>query len=167
MVRGVRSHEPQHRTPTGCMPFHHLYLRPRSSPSLPLHPRTTRVLLYSYYSTSSNSTLLPRPTCSSSACRKTVSASCRQACINQPNPSHHSNALHSRRKLSKLMPDHILRNGHIMIHLPVVDLELQPHKVREDRRRSSLGSDGRLFLAGAWTGEREAGLVSQDGLGQW
>jgi hypothetical protein len=56
---------------------------------------------------------------------------------------------YSRRELSQLMPYHILRDGHIMINLPIVDLELQPYEVGQDGRGARLCLDGRRLLSGS------------------
>jgi hypothetical protein len=47
------------------------------------------------------------------------------------------------------MPYHILCDGHIMINLPIVDLELQPYEVGQDGRGARLCLDGRRLLSGS------------------
>ncbi len=54
---------------------------------------------------------------------------------------------HSRRKLAEFMPDHVLRDQDIDVILPIVDLKLMPHKIREDGGSARHCSDGRRFLA--------------------
>ena len=60
------------------------------------------------------------------------------------------------------MPDHILRDRDIMIDLPVVHLELQPHEVGKDGGSAGLRANRRLPLAGfgAGDGETAAFVVS-------
>lgn len=45
------------------------------------------------------------------------------------------------------MSHHILRDRDIVVHLPIMHLELQPHEVRQDRRRALLRPDGNHLLA--------------------
>ena len=45
------------------------------------------------------------------------------------------------------MPNHVLGNGHILIVPPVVDLEPQPHKTRDDGAAARLRLDRRHSLA--------------------
>ena len=52
-----------------------------------------------------------------------------------------------RRKFSQLMPDHIFCDRNVQIVLPVVYLELETDKIREDGSRASLRLDWRNFLA--------------------
>lgn len=59
-----------------------------------------------------------------------------------------------RSKLPELMSHHILRNRHIVVHLSIVDLELQADEVWEDGRGAGLCAD-RVYLH-AW-----------DDLGDW
>ncbi len=46
------------------------------------------------------------------------------------------------------MPDQVLRDQDVDVILPIVDLELMPHKTREDGGSARHCSDGRRFLAG-------------------
>lgn len=48
-----------------------------------------------------------------------------------------------RRKLAELMAHHLLGNGHVMINLAVVHLELEADKVRQDGSRPRLCPNGR------------------------
>ncbi len=48
------------------------------------------------------------------------------------------------------MPNHVLCDRHIMVDLPVVDLELQSYKVRQYGSGAGLSLDWRSFLA--WDG---------------
>lgn len=52
------------------------------------------------------------------------------------------------RKFTKLMPYHVLGDGHILVVLAIVYLELQPNEAREYRGRARLCSDRGEFLAG-------------------
>lgn len=45
---------------------------------------------------------------------------------------------YSRRELPQLVAHHVLRDSDVVIDLPIVDLELQPHEVRQDGRRARL-----------------------------
>ena len=63
------------------------------------------------------------------------------------------------------MPDHILSDRHLIVNLPVMHLELQPDKVREDGGGSRLCFYGRRALAWYWPddGESISSLVFDDG----
>lgn len=45
------------------------------------------------------------------------------------------------------MPNHILRDRHVMIDLPIMHLEFQAHKIRQDGCGAGLGFDGGCALA--------------------
>lgn len=78
------------------------------------------------------------PKCSASACYTTMS-------VAHP-PNHYK--LNLRRELSQFVSDHILRNRHMGVVSTIVNLELQPHKVGQDRRRSGLRSHGGHLVVG-------------------
>ena len=62
----------------------------------------------------------------------------------------------SRNKLPQLPPNHLLRNHNILINLPIVNLELQSHEVRQDRSAALLRLDRRCsWRSGEFAGERE------------
>lgn len=64
---------------------------------------------------------------------------------------------HVRRKLPKLVPNHVLRDGHMVVVLAVVNLERESHKVGQNRRRPCLCSYRGDFLALLrWPHDREA-----------
>lgn len=46
------------------------------------------------------------------------------------------------------MADHVFGYRHRVVHLAVVDLEVQAHEAREDGRGAGLGADGRGVFAG-------------------
>lgn len=45
------------------------------------------------------------------------------------------------------MTHHVLRDNHIMIHLPIMDLELEPDEIRQDGCRTRLRLDRNNLLA--------------------
>jgi hypothetical protein len=51
------------------------------------------------------------------------------------------------RELSKLVPNHVLRYSHIVIHLSIVDLKYKTDEIRQDCGASSLRLDRRDLLA--------------------
>lgn len=53
-----------------------------------------------------------------------------------------------RRKLSKLMPHHLLGDSQVNVVLAVVYLELEADKVGQDGGGPGLGADGSDLLAG-------------------
>ena len=53
-----------------------------------------------------------------------------------------------RGELSELVSHHVFGDGHVVIYLSVVDLELESYEVWQYRRRSGRGFDGRGALAG-------------------
>lgn len=53
-----------------------------------------------------------------------------------------------RRKLAKLVTDHILSDGHLIVRFAVVDHELEPDKVGQDDGGPCLCLDRRNALAG-------------------
>lgn len=63
----------------------------------------------------------------------------------------------SRRKLPQLMPHHILRDRHLVVDLPVMHLELQPHEIRQDGGGSRLGFYRRCALARLRADDGESG----------
>ena len=63
----------------------------------------------------------------------------------------------SRRELPQLVPYHILRDYYIIVDLPVVYLELQPHKIGQYCRCAGHGFDGRCSLARDGAHDRETG----------
>lgn len=64
---------------------------------------------------------------------------------------------HSRRKLPKLMPHHLLRDRHFIVDLPVVHLEPEPDEIGQDRRAARLRFDGGRALAWFRGHDGEAG----------
>ncbi len=54
------------------------------------------------------------------------------------------------------MPNHILRNCHIMVYLPIMDLKLQPHKIRQYGSGAGHCLDGRDLLAGGGADDWES-----------
>ena len=59
------------------------------------------------------------------------------------------------------MSDHVLGYLHVVIVLSVVDLELQPDKVGQDRCRAGLRPDGLDGLSRLAPGDGETGVVQQ------
>lgn len=57
------------------------------------------------------------------------------------------------------MPHHILRDRDIVVHLPIMHLELQSHEVRQDRRRALLSPDRDHLLALSIAHDWEPGLL--------
>ena len=55
---------------------------------------------------------------------------------------------HLRSEFTELMAHHILRNSHVVIHLAVVDLEIEPHEAGKNGGGACLCSDGCDSLAG-------------------
>jgi hypothetical protein len=53
-----------------------------------------------------------------------------------------------RRELAKLVAHHLLSNGHLMVNLAIVNLELEPNKIGKNSSRSRLCPDWRNLLAG-------------------
>jgi len=53
-----------------------------------------------------------------------------------------------RRELAKLVAHHLLSNGHLMVDLAIVNLELEPNKIGKNSSRSRLCPDWRNLLAG-------------------
>lgn len=53
-----------------------------------------------------------------------------------------------RRELSELVSDHVFRYGDVLVVLPIVDLELQTHKIGQYGCRPCLGLDWGQPLAG-------------------
>lgn len=60
-------------------------------------------------------------------------------------------------ELPELVPHHILRDRDVVVHLPVVHLELQPDEVGQDRGRALLRADRHDFLARRRAHNRESG----------
>ena len=60
-----------------------------------------------------------------------------------------------RRKLPKLVADHLLRDGHVVIHLAVVHLELQADEVRQNGRGPRLRPDRWDLLSWGWACDGE------------
>ena len=61
-----------------------------------------------------------------------------------------------RRKLPQLVPDHVLRDGDLVVALAVMNHELQIDKVGQDNGGARLRLDRRLALAGLGAGDGEA-----------
>jgi len=53
------------------------------------------------------------------------------------------------------MPNHIFCDGHVVVDLAIVYLELEADKVGEDGRGSGLGPNGRNLLSCLGTDDRE------------
>ena len=56
------------------------------------------------------------------------------------------------------MPNHLLRDRHIIVNLPIVHLELEPDEVGQDRRAAGLRFDGARTLAGFRGDDGEAAI---------
>lgn len=83
-----------------------------------------------------------------------------------PEPPRPLPGKYSRRKLPQLVPHHLVRNHHVVVHLTVVHLEYQSHHVGQDGRRARLRADWRDFLAGEDFEDWETGAcVRSEGAG--
>lgn len=83
-----------------------------------------------------------------------------------PEPPRPLPGKYSRRKLPQLVPHHLVRNHHVVVHLAVVHLEYQSHHVGQDGRRTRLRADWRDFLAGEDFEDWETGAcVRSEGAG--
>lgn len=51
------------------------------------------------------------------------------------------------------MPDHILRYGHIVVNLPIMDLKLESDEVGEDSCGACLGLDRNNLLSWDWAND--------------
>ena len=59
------------------------------------------------------------------------------------------------------MPHHVLRDRHIMIHLPIMHLELESNEIGQDRCAARLRFDWRCTLAGLGGDDWEAVVVQR------
>lgn len=64
-----------------------------------------------------------------------------------------------RAEFAQLMSHHILRDRDIVVHLSIMHLELQPHEVRQDRRRALLRPDGDDLLSLSIAHDWKPGLL--------
>lgn len=74
-----------------------------------------------------------------------------------------------RREFAKLVAHHLLGNGHVMVDLAIVHLELEANKVGQDGGRSRLSPDRRSFLSWLGPHDREPmqAMSRQSGSGGW
>lgn len=55
------------------------------------------------------------------------------------------------------MAHHVLGDGHVVVDLAVVDLELEPYEVGQDGRGTGLRADWYDLLPGLWSDNGETG----------
>lgn len=60
---------------------------------------------------------------------------------------------YARRELAQLVPDHVLGDGHVVVHYAVVHLELEAHEVGQDGGGARLRPDRPYSLARLRTGD--------------
>lgn len=88
--------------------------------------------------------LFPFPSCDSTSCpRYSAFVFYHQSICRFPI----SKSYNSRRKLPKLVSNHIFRDRHLKIILSIVNLKLQADKIGQNGRGSGLCSNGRDFVS--------------------